>query len=123
MAQKVMLVEDDPIMIDLLSTLLDLEGFEVSTLSSGKNFIEAVKSFNPDVILLDVHLRGMGGIEVNGFDLLKEIRADAASQDCTVVMSSGMDFRLKSDQEKADGFIQKPYMPGDLVEMIKALAN
>jgi CheY-like chemotaxis protein len=112
---KVMLVEDDPIMIDLLNTLLELEGFEVSTLSSGENFIKTVKNDDPDLILLDVHLRGLGGAEINGFDLLKQIRSDATINNCTVVMSSGMDFKEKSKQNNADGFILKPYMPGDLV--------
>jgi len=119
---KVMLVEDDLIMFDLLTTLLELEGFEVSSINKGEDFLESVRNNDPDVVLLDVHLRGASGTEVNGFDLLQQIRKDPCLTNSKVIMSSGIDFREKSTQEGANGFILKPYMPNDLVNLIRELS-
>ena len=120
---KVMLVEDDPTMFDLLKTLLTLEGFEVSVASGSPDILKQVRSESPDLILIDVHLRLANGQEVNGFDLLKQIRQDPTIKDTRVLMSSGIDFRYKSEDEGADGFIHKPYMPDDLIKKLKAFVG
>ena len=53
---KVMLIEDDPTMLSLLNTLLEIEGFEVAQLDTFDNIVEDVRVNAPDVILMDVHL-------------------------------------------------------------------
>jgi CheY-like chemotaxis protein len=120
---KVMLVEDDPTMFDLLKTLLTLEGFEVAVASGSPDILAQVRSESPDLILIDVHLRLDNGQEVNGFDLLKQIRQDPTIKDTRVLMSSGIDFRYKSADEGADGFLHKPYMPDDLIKKLKAFVG
>jgi CheY-like chemotaxis protein len=119
---KVMLVEDDPTMHQLLSTLLTLEGYDVQTSENGDLF-RSVQDNDPDLIMVDVHLRVGGGVEVNGFELLRAIRSDPALKNKKVIMSSGIDFRLKSAEEGADGFLLKPYMPDELIKMIKDLVG
>ena len=118
---KVMLVEDDPTMFDLLKTLLALEGFDVAVSSGGPDILTEVRSQAPDLMLIDVHLRLADGSEINGFDLLKQIRQDPALKGTRILMSSGIDFRYKSADEGADGFIHKPYMPDELIDKLKAL--
>jgi len=118
---KVMLVEDDPTMFDLLKTLLSLEGFDVAVSSGGSDILTEVRVQAPDLMLIDVHLRLADGREINGFDLLKQIRQDPALKHIRVLMSSGIDFRYKSADEGADGFIHKPYMPDELIKKLKAL--
>lgn len=118
---KVLLVEDDFVMFGLLNTLLEIEGFEVVPLQKAEDFLQSVKENQPDLILLDVHLRGVGNKETNGFDLLQQIRDDKDVQKTRVVMTSGLDFKQKSKQRGADGFILKPYMPIDLINLIKEL--
>ena len=118
---KVMLVEDDPTMFNLLKTLLSLEGFEVAVSTGGPDVLTEVKAQVPDLMLIDVHLRMADGREINGFDLLKQIRQDPNLNHTGILMSSGIDFRFKSADEGADGFIHKPYMPDELINKLKAL--
>jgi len=79
---KVLLVEDDPNMFDLLNTLLIMEGFDVDASNGKQDILDCVKQSQPDVILLDVHLRVGNGEELNGFDLLSQIRADSEMVFC-----------------------------------------
>ena len=117
--KKVMLVEDDDIMVSLLQTLLEFEGYRVASYQLGENLIAAIRSESPDLVLLDVHLKTRDGGELNGFDLLPQLQQDPALQDIKVIMSSGLDFVEKSKQAGADGFIHKPYMPEQLIKIIK----
>lgn len=120
---KVMLVEDDPTMYQLLNTLLSMEGYQVQTARGDGNILESVAQDDPDVIMVDVHLRVGGGVEVNGFELLKALRTNPDLKNKKVIMSSGIDFRLKSVEEGADGFLLKPYMPEELINMIRDLVG
>lgn len=118
---KVMLVEDDPTMFNLLKTLLSLEGFEVAFSSGDPDLLAEARAQSPDLMLIDVHLRLADGREINGFDLLKQIRQDPTLKHTRILMSSGIDFRDKSADEGADGFIHKPYMPDELIDKLKTL--
>ena len=112
-----MLVEDDHTMIDLLSTLFSLEGFEVTGLNDFDDTLKAIRAASPDVVLLDVHLSP----SLSGFDVLKALRSDGDLREIKVVMSSGLDFTAQCQQNGADGFILKPYMPNDLIALIRGL--
>jgi CheY-like chemotaxis protein len=116
---KVMLIEDDATMIGLLKTLLGIEGYEVVAFDGGEDVLKAVQRENPDVILLDVNLKNFGNINISGFDLLKQIRLDKNLKKIGVIMSSGINYRRESEEAGADGFMMKPYMPEDLLDIIK----
>ena len=117
MPPKVLLVEDDHTMVALLRTLLRFEGFDVALLESDESLekiLACVRKERPTVVLLDVHLR-----QVNGFDLLYAIRADAELYETRVIMSSGIDFSQRCLDEGANAFILKPYMPEDLITKLR----
>ncbi len=113
---KVMLMEDDSTMRSLLQTLLEMEGFEVA-LGSGNTdtLIDDLRRQKPDLILMDVHLAG----EINGIDLLKEIRSDEEIAHARVILISGMNYEQDALAAGADGFLQKPYMIDDLLNMVR----
>ena len=114
---KVALIEDDAVMLSLLQTLLEYEGFETVQLDGmGKvdDIVDILRQARPDLILMDVHLR-----QINGLDLLRELRKDPSLQAVKVLISSGMELSSESSMEGADGFILKPYMPDDLVARIR----
>lgn len=114
---KVALIEDDAVMLSLLQTLLEYEGFETVQLDGmGKvdDIVDLLRQARPDLILMDVHLR-----QINGLDLLRELRKDPSLQAVKVLISSGMELSSESSMEGADGFILKPYMPDDLVARIR----
>jgi DNA-binding response OmpR family regulator len=114
---KVALIEDDAVMLSLLQTLLEYEGYETVQLDGmGKvgDIVAKLRQDRPDLILMDVHLR-----QVNGLDLLRELRKDPSLANVRVLISSGMELSSESATEGADGFILKPYMPDDLVARIR----
>lgn len=116
---KICLIDDDPTMISLLKTFLGFEGYDVLPLGDGDSraqILDAIRRESPALALIDVNLRS-----INGLDLLGDIRQDAAVGAMRVIMSSGMNFRDRCLQAGADDFLMKPYMPDDLVKLLKDL--
>ncbi|NUM43943.1 MAG: response regulator [Anaerolineales bacterium] len=111
---KIMLVDDDPITKTLLKTLLEMEGFNVYPWDLGTDVLEKVNSVEPDVVVMDVNLNGL-----NGIDVLRDLRAEQKYQDVRVIMSSGMNYQEECNREGANGFLLKPYMPDDLISLIR----
>jgi CheY-like chemotaxis protein len=112
----VYIVEDDVIMVGLLKTLLDMEGYQVSTYVSHPDLSipEILNKMQPDVLLLDVNLRNMDGLEI-----LQEIKKEPGLSGLKIIMTSGSDYQDICLRYGADNFILKPYMPDDLIKMIR----
>lgn len=114
---KIMLVEDDVSMQAVLQTLLEIEGYQVIIAPVRKvkqELLTFIIGEKPDVMLLDVHLRELSGIE-----LLEELRQDTHFKNVRVVMTSGLDVQEKSLAAGADSFLLKPYMPEELLNKLK----
>jgi DNA-binding response OmpR family regulator len=114
---KVLLVEDDATMQAVLRTLLEIEGFQVSIApdrKGQKELVNFIKDENPDVMLLDVHLR-----ETSGIEILRELRQDAAYANTRVIMTSGLDVKEKCIAAGANSFLLKPYMPDELIKKLR----
>ncbi len=111
---KVLLAEDDSTMVSLLKTLLKLEGFDVVALSADADVPAAVRHEKPDVLLLDVHL-----LHQSGLSILESLRSSEDTSNVRVVMSSGANVRDECMTRGANGFLMKPYMPEDLIKMLK----
>lgn len=115
---KIMLVDDDPITKTLLKTLLEMEGFSVFPWDLGTDVLQNVTDLEPDVVVMDVNLNG-----INGIDILRDIRADTNFQDIRVIMASGMNYKDECTRAGADNFLLKPYMPDDLITIIREYFN
>lgn len=115
------LVEDDVIMRQLLRTLLELDGFRVLIIDTTDidEIILGLSNEVPNAILLDVKLRGARGIELNGMDVVKTIRANQELKGIKVLMASGIDYKEECLAAGADGFLLKPFMPDELVQWMK----
>jgi DNA-binding response OmpR family regulator len=112
---KVLLAEDDPTMLGLLQTLLKMEGFEILSMPSlNDDVVTVVRDLHPDIVLLDVHLPRQ-----NGMDVVRTIRESSDIADTKVVMSSGLNLRVECINSGADDFLLKPYMPDDLIRMLR----
>lgn len=118
MHKTVMVLEDEPMLDELLHELLGLEGYQVTRPKSLDNILAELSADRPDAILMDVHLK-----DANGLDLLSKIRADQQLKDLVVFLSSGSDYRQECLQRGADGFLMKPYMPEDLLTALKQKLN
>lgn len=111
---KVLLAEDDATMVSLLKTLLSMEGYDVIAMPSDGNVPAAVRSERPDVVLLDVYLSHQSGL-----DILEELKRSEDTRRVRVVMSSGANVKEECMRRGAFGFLPKPYMPEDLVTLLK----
>jgi DNA-binding response OmpR family regulator len=109
-----MLVDDDQTMVGLLKTLLEMDGYEVINAQHQDRILQTISEEMPDLILLDVFLE-----EMDGLDLLGQIQEREALGEIHVIMSSGMDFSEQCHEAGADDFLLKPYSPERLVKAIE----
>src|SRR6266436_1452981 len=103
---SVLIVEDTPINLKVVHFVMHRAGFDVRTATSAEEALEVLKHFRPSVVLTDIQLPGMDGIE-----LVKRLRADPNTRDTIVLALTA--FAMKSDEQKAfdagcDGYITKP---------------
>ena len=115
---KIMLAEDDLTMIALLKTLLGMEGYQVVALAVDDDVLDSARRDPPDVLLMDVHLA-----HVNGLDILDQLRKDEKISKLKVVMTSGLNLKEECVNRGADDFLLKPYMPDDLMNVLKRNLN
>ncbi len=111
---KVLLAEDDQTMVGLLTTLLRMDGFHVEALDPDDDVVAAIQRESPDVLLLDVYLANQ-----NGLDVLEAIRTMDAGHRTRVIMTSGLNLQEESLRRGADGFLLKPFMPDDLMKLLR----
>jgi len=116
---KVFVAEDDQTMVTLLQTLLKLEGFETVCLDlADGNLFAALEQNIPEMLLLDLNLPSESGL-----DVLRAMRADERFKNTRVIMASGMSARIECLANGADEFLMKPYMPDELIDLLKKYLN
>jgi two-component system response regulator AtoC len=109
--RRVLVVDDEENLRVVLRTLLRRHGYEVETASSGEEALGLVDSFGPDVVLTDVRMPKMGGL-----DLLTTLKAKG--NDATVIVMSAygnMDLALDAMKAGAYDYVQKPFKPDEVV--------
>ena len=111
---KVLLAEDDPTMVFLLQTLLNMEGFEPVAVDSEADVPGAVLREKPDVLFMDVHLG-----QQSGMDIVESIRKNPQIASVRVVMTSGLNVKEECLERGADDFLPKPFMPADLIGILQ----
>ncbi len=121
MPRRILIVEDEPHIVESLTFLLTREGFEVSSKSNGEDAFTALQDGAPDVLVLDVMLPGM-----NGFDLLRLARALPGLGSLPVLMLTAKGQRRDREIAEAAGadmFINKPFSNAEVVAAVKSLAR
>lgn len=114
MRKKILIAEDDHTMVVLLQTLLKMEGFEVATVDIDSDVAAEVGRERPDYVFMDVHLGRQSGIEI-----MEAIRRNPDFRKLRIIMTSGLDVRDECLRRGADNFILKPFMPDDLLSLLK----
>jgi len=112
--KKIIVAEDDTMMMSLLNTLLKMEGYQVIILKADADVLEAVRKEHPDVLLMDVHLTHQSGLEI-----LDSIRRSKDANGLKIIMSSGANVKEECMRRGANGFLPKPYMPDDLIAILR----
>ncbi len=113
---RILIADDDSVMLGLLTTLLKLEGDEALTVSKPEQIVPLVQRELPDLILMDVHLSGGDALQT-----LSDLKTDPQLQHIPILMASGMDRKTECLAAGADDFILKPFRPADLLERIQNL--
>jgi two-component system response regulator AtoC len=109
--RRVLVVDDEENLRLVLKTLLKRHGYEVETASTGEEALGLVDSFGPDVVLTDVRMPKMGGL-----DLLATLKAKG--NDATVIVMSAygnMDLAIEAMKTGAYDYVQKPFKPDEIV--------
>lgn len=116
---KILIVEDDTFLSKMYYDKLSLEGiFEVQTTESGERALSLIKEVKPDLVLLDIMLP-----DINGVQVLKEMKKDRGLSDAHVLMLSNLnekDYISESLSLGADGYLIKAHFtPNEVVDKIK----
>src|SRR3954447_1780131 len=117
--RRLLLVEDDELVAGGVASLLELEGFLVHVISRGLAVVDAIKSFKPDAVILDVTLPDIDGVEV--FRRLRRIWPDLP-----VVFSTGHGAGMVAAAELKGGAVEmlrKPYEIADLLSALHRIAT
>lgn len=117
--EKILLVDDEPDILEFIGYNLTKEGFNVTTINNGKEAIQLAKKIKPDLIILDVMMPEMDGIET-----CHEIRAidDLKHTLITFLSARGEDYsQVAGFDAGADDYITKPIKPRLLVSRVKAI--
>jgi two-component system KDP operon response regulator KdpE len=114
--KRVLVVDDHPKVLRFIEIDLKLRGYEVVTATSGEEALELVKSRKPSIMLLDIIMPGVDGLEV-----LKQLRT--YSQLPVIAFSASPGERDNAMRLGADDFMTKPFDPAGMVRRIEALLN
>jgi two-component system phosphate regulon response regulator PhoB len=117
--EKILVVEDEENIQELIRYNLTKEGYQVSCALSGEKGLDAARTENPDLVLLDLMLPGLDGL-----DVCKELKRDAATQAIAVIMvtAKGDETDIVTGLEMgADDYVIKPFSPKILLSRVKAV--
>jgi DNA-binding response OmpR family regulator len=117
MAKKILIVDDDPIILRLLASRLKNSGYDVVNAIDGESGLKKAIAKKPDLVLLDIIMPGL-----NGFEVCKRLKENDKTKDIPVIMLTalaGEKDLSKSLEEGADCFITKPFSAVDLLHVIK----
>lgn len=115
MAVKVLIVDDEPPVLELVGAYLRREGYEVFTALDGPSGLAAARASRPDILVLDVMLPGMDGIE-----LLTQLRRESDAYVIMLTAKSEETDRIVGLSVGADDYVTKPFSPRELVARVKA---
>jgi len=115
--KRILCIEDEPEMIDLIRLILGRRGFEVIGAAGGKEGLEKVRQDPPDLVLLDLMMPDMDGWEV-----YQQMKADEKTKNIPVIVvtakAQSIDKVLGLHIAKVDDYISKPFSPQDLMNSV-----
>ncbi|MCS4489485.1 MtrAB system response regulator MtrA [Corynebacterium sp. ES2794-CONJ1] len=115
MAHKILVVDDDPAISEMLSLVLEAEGFDSVVVNDGAQAVDTCYRENPDLILLDLMLPGM-----NGIDICRAIRQDSAVPIVMLTAKTDTVDVVLGLESGADDYIPKPFKAKELVARVRA---
>jgi len=116
--KRVVYVEDEQEMIDLVRLILGRKGFDVVGANGGREGLATIRKILPDLVLLDLMMPDM-----DGWDVYQQMKADDKTKDIPVIVitakAQNIDKVLGLHIAKVDDYIAKPFSPGELLESLE----
>lgn len=112
---SILVVDDEPNIVNLVASYLKKEGFQVHTATNGQSALEAARAFRPSIIILDIMLPGMDGIEV-----LTHLRRESDVYVILLTAKGEETDKIVGLSVGADDYVTKPFSPRELVARVKA---
>ena len=119
--KKILVVEDEESLLKLQSILLTIRGYTVEGAMDGQAALEAVETMNPDLILLDIMLPKIDGLEV-----CRQVKTNVATRHIPIIMLTAKKSKedlVMGEQAGADMYITKPYKSSMVIENIQRLLS
>lgn len=116
---RILVADDDEDIRDLVATKLELGGYEVRTVGDGDAALDAIRSWTPDLAVLDLAMPGMDGL-----DVLREVRRDPDVSETRIVILTARATTSDSDlglTAGADVYVFKPFSPADLLNRVEEI--
>jgi DNA-binding NarL/FixJ family response regulator len=121
MAKRLLIVDDEPSLLRTLEACLRTEGFDITTARSGADALVKVAQSVPDLVLTDVRMPGM-----SGYELAQHLRESPRTALVPIVLLTARTEtvdRIEGFRAGVDGYVIKPFIPDELVAMIKSILN
>lgn len=114
--KTIIVVDDDKVFRELLTTILALEGYRTVVIPKPDEVISKTRQSEPALVLMDVFLG-----DEDTLDVLRELKQEGELKDIPVIMTSGMDRSAECLGAGADSFVLKPFRPSDILDEIETL--
>ena len=116
MAKAILVADDDPDILSIVSMSLETQGYTVYKATNGREAVDLAKQHHPDLVLMDMMMP-----IVSGYEAVVELKADAATRDITIVGLSAK--AMATDMERAtdvgiDGYITKPFRIAQVLTVV-----
>ncbi len=121
MSKRVLIIEDEPNIIEAISFILSRDGWHVDSHSNGHDAVSVVRARAPDLVILDVMLPGR-----SGYEILTDLRAQPETQDLPVLMLTARGQardRELAERAGASRFMTKPFSNADVIDALNALVG
>ncbi len=115
---RLLVCEDNKLVIKTLSVVLERDGFEVDLAEDGNKAFDFLHKNNYDLILIDIHLPFHSGLEI-----IKYLRSDLKQKTPVLVLSafSDQEIQRQAGEMEIDGYVTKPFNPSDLITRIRSI--
>ena len=112
---RILVIDDEPSIVKLVTAYLKPEGYEVQTAADGTTGLKAARAFKPDVVILDIMLPGMDGLE-----LLQHLRRESQAYVILLTAKTEETDKIVGLSVGADDYVTKPFSPRELTARVKA---
>lgn len=118
--KRILCIEDEQEMIDLIRLILSRRGYEVQGANGGQEALAMIPTYQPDLILLDLMMP-----EMDGWEVYQQLRSNEATRDIPVIVvtakAQSIDKVLGLHIAKVDDYIPKPFSPQDLIRSVETV--